>query len=163
MFCSISYRRCSGRISKGRLRMSASWRTDRRVNAGSSFLLLIPMLDPPTVTFPCLGISFSLSSNKAMPLSFLSILTLISYALKFVSWCSILISSAHRCVQPPFPSLWLSSLPLFHANFMCCVFKLPWCWLYMHGCRTIYWNVGSFSGATSLRKTLPSLAVISCQ
>lgn len=39
---------------------------------------------PPTVTFQCLEIVFSLSSNKTIPLLFLLILTLIFYVLNFV-------------------------------------------------------------------------------
>lgn len=149
--CSVaySYSKCSGRVSEGRLRTSATWKTDRRIMLAPHLCSSQLCWTPPTVTFPCLGISFSLSSNKAVLLSFSSVLTLISYALKFVYMMQHpYFLGSQKCVQPLFHSLWFLLHPPYHFSMpiSCAVFKLPWCWLYMHGCRRIYWKVGSFSG-----------------
>lgn len=110
-----SYRKCSGRISKGRMRMSAAWRADRRVMLFLHFCSSYLCWTPPAVTFPCLEISFSLSSNKAI--FFLSILTLISYAHKFVYMMQHpYFLGSRKCVQPSFPSLWFLLYPPYHFS-----------------------------------------------
>lgn len=120
-----SYRKGSGRISKGRMRMSAAWRANRRVMLVPHFCSSYLCWTPPAVTFPCLEISFSLSSNKAIFINF-----------NFDFLCSQVCVHDAASLFPrltemcpaffPFPLIPpLSSLPLFRANFMCCVFKLP--------------------------------------